>query len=164
MKKLTKRIIPILILVLGICLHSRAQNVEIKGIVLNKEATKYFQSAGYKFIKVANDGITTAFNGYKMFYNKKDESVLISKHQTKPPGKTQILLGGSADFFCTKGCEEEGCVIERIGKRKGYNKNAITYECVGCYKNDGGVELCEGSLVIRKVILKDILKQLKKAK
>lgn len=157
MKKLLLRTLPGLILLLGVCISSHAQN-EISGIILTKEATKYFQAAKYKFIKVANDGTTKPVNGYKMFYNKKDKSVLIAKHHTNPPQAREYLLRGGADFFCTKGCEEEGCVIEKAKKGVGSTKNSVRFECIGCYKEGGGVELCEGSLIMRKVIYRDILR------
>ena len=91
-----------------------------------------------------------------MIYNRKDGSVLVSKHtKSKASEKKQILLRGGADFFCT-GCEEETCEIEKV-KKGGSNRNAVQYDCLGCFTADGGVEHCKGSLIIRKMIYKSIL-------
>jgi hypothetical protein len=129
----------------------------IKGLALTKEATAYFQSAGYSFLKVGDDGKTYPADGYKMYYNSKDASVLISKHHNNTPGKKMVLLRGGADFFCT-GCEEESCEIEKAKRGVGSSRNEVRYDCIGCYKENGGVELCEGSLILRKVTYRDIYK------
>jgi hypothetical protein len=158
MKKINLQFMFSLALILFGMFSLNAQNGAIKGIVLNAEASKYFQAAGYKFLKIEGDGTTRPSEGYKMILNRKDGSVLISKHTNSRPGeKRQILLRGGADFFCT-GCEEETCVIEKVKKGIGSTKNAIQYDCLGCYKADGSVELCSGSLIIRKLIYKSILK------
>lgn len=157
MKISLQKTVSILVLLLCTTFFLHAQETYIKGLVLNQEATAYFKAAGYNFLKIADDGTTLPTNDYKMRYNRKDGSVIISKHKDAPGKEKMVLLRGGADFFCT-GCEEESCEIEKAKKGVGSIRNSVRYDCLGCYTADGGVERCEGSLLIRKVIYIDFLK------
>ena len=149
----------LLTLMLLFCISElSAQRNMISGIVLEKETAQFFQSTNYKMITVAKDGTAKPIDGYKMFLNEKDGSILISKKNTEVERfKIQPLRKG-VDFFCYGGCKEEGCEIEKVKKGVGSRRGVVQYDCLGCFKDGGGVEQCFGSLKIYKRYYLTLLK------
>lgn len=143
-----------LTLILGLFFTASSQPSTLKALKLDKESTEFLVNSGYSFIKMDSKGYLLPMDGYNLTYDAKSGDAMLAKNGA-PANPETVTLRGGMDFFCS-GCEEEKCKIERAPKGVGSKKNTVKLDCLGCFKADGSVEPCQGSLLIRKVTIADM--------